>query len=94
MIMFLITSAIALLFPEKEAKSVCSASQKTMGYPTLGEADQGDLGACPTGQLVHMNRNKHMYPLFRRSSCPAPMLVVTARFPFPSIPLDRGFDVA
>jgi hypothetical protein len=24
-----------LLFPEKEAKSVCSASQKNMGYPDL-----------------------------------------------------------
>jgi hypothetical protein len=30
-----------LLFPEKEAKSVSSASQKAMGYPKLGEADPG-----------------------------------------------------
>jgi hypothetical protein len=36
-----------LLFPEKEAKSVSSASQKTMGSPKLGEADPGGLGACP-----------------------------------------------
>jgi hypothetical protein len=33
-----------LLFPEKEAKSVCSASQKAMGYPNLGEADPGGSG--------------------------------------------------
>jgi hypothetical protein len=36
-----------LLFPEKEAKSVCSASQKAIPYPNLGEADPGGLGACP-----------------------------------------------
>jgi hypothetical protein len=35
-----------LLFPEKEAKSVCSASQK-ISYPKLDEADPGGLGACP-----------------------------------------------
>jgi hypothetical protein len=35
-----------LLFPEKEAKSVSSASQKVMGYPNFGEADPGGLGAC------------------------------------------------
>jgi hypothetical protein len=39
-----------LLFPEKEAKSVCSASQKTIGYPNLGEADPGGLGASPQGK--------------------------------------------
>jgi hypothetical protein len=32
-----------LLFPEKEAKN----KRKIMGYPTLGEADPGGLGACP-----------------------------------------------
>jgi hypothetical protein len=37
----------SLLFPEKEAKSVSSASQKTMGCLNLGEADPGGLGACP-----------------------------------------------
>jgi hypothetical protein len=36
-----------LLFPEKEAKGVCSASQKTVLHPKLGEADPGGLGACP-----------------------------------------------
>jgi hypothetical protein len=36
-----------LLFPEKEAKSVCSASQKVTSSPKLGEADPGGLGACP-----------------------------------------------
>jgi hypothetical protein len=35
-----------LLF-QKRSKSVSSASQKAMGYPTLGEADPGGLGACP-----------------------------------------------
>jgi hypothetical protein len=50
--------ANALLFQEKEAKSISSASQKTakalvplrrrqFGYPNLGEADPGGLGACP-----------------------------------------------
>jgi hypothetical protein len=32
---------------QKRSKSVSSASQKTMGYPYLGEADPGGLGACP-----------------------------------------------
>jgi hypothetical protein len=35
-----------LLF-QKRSKSVSSASRKAMGYPTLGEADPGGLGACP-----------------------------------------------
>jgi hypothetical protein len=49
-----------LLFPEKEAKSVCSASQKPAlcHSPTniafeaeFGEADPGGLGACPQKQV-------------------------------------------
>jgi hypothetical protein len=32
-----------LLFPEKEAKSISSASQKLIGYPNLGEADPGGV---------------------------------------------------
>jgi hypothetical protein len=36
-----------LLFQEKEAKSVSSASQKVIPYLNLGEADPGGLGACP-----------------------------------------------
>jgi hypothetical protein len=35
-----------LLFPEKEAKSVCPASQEITGCPNLGEAD---LGVWPHG---------------------------------------------
>jgi hypothetical protein len=38
---------VVLLFPEKEAKSISSASQKTLPYSKLGEADPGGLGACP-----------------------------------------------
>jgi hypothetical protein len=34
----------SLLFPEKEAKSVSSASQKPILYQLLGEADPGDPG--------------------------------------------------
>jgi hypothetical protein len=34
----------SLLFPEKEAKSVCSASQKAISYRKLGEADPGVWG--------------------------------------------------
>jgi hypothetical protein len=41
------SSSRILLFPGKEAKSVCSASQKTVGCSNLGEADPGGLGACP-----------------------------------------------
>jgi hypothetical protein len=41
------SSSGIFLFPEKETKSVSSASQKVMGYPKLGEADPGGLGACP-----------------------------------------------
>jgi hypothetical protein len=40
------TSSHFLLF-QKRSKSVSSASQKVMVYPTLGEADPGGLGACP-----------------------------------------------
>jgi hypothetical protein len=36
----------AFLFPEKEAKSVSSSSQKTTLFPNLGEADPGILRAC------------------------------------------------
>jgi hypothetical protein len=36
-----------LLFPEKEAKSVVPLRGRFLGYPTLGEADPGGLGACP-----------------------------------------------
>jgi hypothetical protein len=41
----IITLNRPLLFPEKEAKSVCSASQKTVGYPNLGEADRRDYSS-------------------------------------------------
>jgi hypothetical protein len=46
-----------LHFPEKEAKSVCSASQKVMGCPNLGEADPGGLGACPQ-ETIRRNQVK------------------------------------
>jgi hypothetical protein len=36
-----------LLFPEKEAKSVCSASQKFMGYPTSPRSGATGSGAGP-----------------------------------------------
>jgi hypothetical protein len=39
-----------LLFPEKEAKSVSPASQKTVTYRKLGEADPEGLGACSCSQ--------------------------------------------
>jgi hypothetical protein len=47
--MMTIYFVIILLFPEKEAKSISSASQKTFLSPKLGEADPGGLGACPQG---------------------------------------------
>jgi hypothetical protein len=37
----------SLLFPEKEAKSVCSASQKVMGYLTFREAEPRGFGGWP-----------------------------------------------
>jgi hypothetical protein len=39
----------SLLFLEKEAKSVVLLRRRMLnvGYPTLGEADPGGLGACP-----------------------------------------------
>jgi hypothetical protein len=43
----------SLLFPEKEAKSDSSASQKTVHSPKLGEADPGGLGASPQSSLVN-----------------------------------------
>jgi hypothetical protein len=46
------SSSRDLLFPEKEAKSVSSASQKNMGHPNLGEADPGGLGASPQESFV------------------------------------------
>jgi hypothetical protein len=50
-----------LLFPEKEAKTVCSASQKTLGGPNLSEADPGGLGACPQlYEAAEINGDKRM----------------------------------
>jgi hypothetical protein len=34
-------------FSRKRSKKRCSASRKVVGYPNLGEADPGGLGACP-----------------------------------------------
>jgi hypothetical protein len=57
-----------LLFPEKEAKSVVSASQKTVGYPTLGEADPGGLGACPQGnQPFGLSTGPNLFSFSRKS---------------------------
>jgi hypothetical protein len=39
------------IFPEKEAKSVSSASQKAEFNPNLGEADPGGLGASPQKKI-------------------------------------------
>jgi hypothetical protein len=44
-----------LLFPEKEAKSVSSASQKVRPYPKLGEADPGGFGGrAPKKHLIRL----------------------------------------
>jgi hypothetical protein len=40
-----------LLFPEKEAKSVSSASQKIIGYATYGETDPLGVGSTPKGSI-------------------------------------------
>jgi hypothetical protein len=43
-------NGVILLFPEKEAKSVCS--RRYALNPKLGEADPGGLGACPQEKTV------------------------------------------
>jgi hypothetical protein len=49
-----------LLFPEKEAKSESSVSQKTVLYPSFREADPGGLKACP--QLTYWSKSILLFP--------------------------------
>jgi hypothetical protein len=59
----------SLLFPEKEAKSVSSASQKIIGYLILREAEPRGLGLAPeahyAGQIGIITLNStHRFLLF------------------------------
>jgi hypothetical protein len=59
-----------LLFPEKEAKSVCSASQKSNTYPNLGEADPGGSGGVPPAKAIpffFQKKKQKAFVLLRRS---------------------------
>jgi hypothetical protein len=53
------------IFPEKEAKSVSSASQKAEFNPNLGEADPGGLGASPQKKSLQKKKQKALVPLRR-----------------------------
>jgi hypothetical protein len=43
-----------LLFPEKEAKSVCSASQKIMGYPILPRSGTTGFWGLAPNKLIFL----------------------------------------
>jgi hypothetical protein len=58
------------LAQETTLKSVSSAWQKILGYPKLGEADPGGLGACPQendpfSEIFFFFQKKKQKALFR-----------------------------
>jgi hypothetical protein len=65
--LLLLTIKKYLLFPEKEAKSGCPASQECFHYPKLGEADPGGFFLQPRNIFFFQKKKQKAVFLLRRN---------------------------